>query len=120
MQLVGQRVEGWGRGNRPPPRFSLSPSCGQGSSLATAPRCGSALTTWTPVEAGSGQTTRLSSTSTGRVVRRRVWGAGRPGDPTSTWSPRDSFPDILLQTSRVAPTSDWVPMVRAARCLNYK
>ena len=118
MQLVGQRVEGWGRGD--PPHFSLSPSCGQGSSLATAPRCGSALTTWTPVEAGSGQTTRLSSTSTGRVVRRRVWGAGWPGDPTSTWSPRDSFPDTLLQTSRVAPTSDWVPMVRAARCLNYK
>lgn len=56
----------------------------QGSSLATAPRCGSALTTWTPVEAGSGPTTRPSSTSTGRVVRRGIRGAGWPEDPTGT------------------------------------
>lgn len=75
MQLVWQRVEDWGWDDPPP---SLSPSCAQGSSLATAPHCGLALTTWTPVEAGSGQTTRLLSTSTGRVVRHQVWGTGRP------------------------------------------
>lgn len=59
----------------------------QGSSLATAPRYGLALTTWTPVEAGSGPTTRPSSTSTGRVVRRGIRGAGWPGDPTGTQPP---------------------------------
>lgn len=93
MQLVWQRVEDWGWDDPPP---SLSPSCAQGSSLATAPHCGLALTTWTPVEAGSGQTTRLLSTSTGRVVRHQVWGTGRPGDPTGTCSPRGSFPGTLL------------------------
>lgn len=82
----------WGRGRRI--RDGATPLIvavfHQGSSLAIAPHCGLALMTWTPVEAGSGQTIHLSSTSTGRVVRHEVLGAGWPG---AARSPIYSFPE---------------------------